>query len=350
MTAPKNGLVTRAAEITCEDDPMGGMRAARPTKADVARLANVSAATVSYVLNDVAGQTISEQTRAAVHAAAKELGYRPNLAARNLAVGASGVMLYIVPRIALGELLLEVGSRLTAALARHGVVLSMQFETDDGQNVVDAVADLNPIAVTSVFPLSGAALAAVTAAGIPQIHLGSAQLHAMGALHLTIGELRIDHLVARGHRKLAFAGSDIPTLRPLGEYWLEGLRVAAVKRGLPELTVAGVASDGSDAVDVVRGWMADGITAVCAQSDETAFVVLHGVREAGLRCPEDLAVMGVDAGALGAVSAPPLTSVGFDAETIVDVSVAAMMTELGYPTEGEPSSANVARLIQRAST
>jgi len=172
----------------------------------------------------------------------------------------------------------------------------------------------------------------------------------MGALHLTIGELRIDHLVARGHRRLAFAGSDIPTLRPLGEYWLEGLRVAAVKRGLPELTVGGVASDGSDAVDVVKGWMADGITAVCAQSDETAFVVLHGVREAGLRCPEDLAVMGVDASALGAVSAPPLTSVGFDAETIVDVSVAAMMTELGYPTEGEPSSANVARLIQRAST
>jgi DNA-binding LacI/PurR family transcriptional regulator len=126
--------------------------AARPTKADVARLANVSTATVTYVLNDVQGQTISAQTQAAVHAAAKELGCRPNLAARNLAVGASGVMLYIVPRIALGELPLEVGSRLTAALARHGVVLSMQFETDDGQNVVDAVADLNPIAVTSVFP------------------------------------------------------------------------------------------------------------------------------------------------------------------------------------------------------
>jgi DNA-binding LacI/PurR family transcriptional regulator len=89
---------------------------------------------------------------------------------------------------------------------------------------------------------------------------------------------------------------------------------------------------------------------VCAQSDEIAFLVLHGVRQAGLRCPEDLAVMGVDATALGAVSGPPLTSVGFDAETIVDVSVAAMIAELGYPSEGEPSSADVARLIQRAST
>jgi DNA-binding LacI/PurR family transcriptional regulator len=171
----------------------------------VARLANVSAATVSYVLNNVEGQTISPATRAAVRGAAKKLGYRPNLAARNLAVGGSGVVLYVVPRMALGELPMEVGSRLTTALARHGIVLSLQFETDDDQNVVDAIADLNPMAVTSVFPLSGDALAAVTEAGIPQIHVGSEQLRALGDLHLTVGEMRVDHLVSRGHRQLAFA-------------------------------------------------------------------------------------------------------------------------------------------------
>lgn len=330
--------------------PTGQSKSARPTKADVARLANVSTATVTYVLNDVAGQTISAQTRAAVRAAAEQLGYRPNLAARNLARGGSGVVLYVVPRISLGELLLEVGSRLTTALARHGVVLSLQFETDDGRNVVDAVADLNPIAVTSVFPLGGPALAAVTAAGVPQIHLGSARLHAMGALHTTIGAMRVDHLVARGHRQLAFAYSDVATLRPLGDYWLAGLTEAADARDLPPLATAAVATDGTDAADVVRRWTDAGVTAVCAQSDEVALVVLHGIRAAGLRCPEDLAVIGVDATTLGAVSAPPLTSVAFDAATIVDVSVAAMMTELGYPSVHEPSSADVARLIVRAST
>ncbi|TPG35221.1 LacI family DNA-binding transcriptional regulator [Mycolicibacterium hodleri] len=329
---------------------MGVKGAARPTKADVARLAKVSPATVTYVLNDVAGQTISAQTKAAVHAAAKELGYRPNLAARNLAVGGSGVVLYVVPRISLGDLLIEVGSRLTTALARHGVVLSLQFETEDGRNVVDAIADLNPIAVTSVFPLSGAALEAVTEARIPQIHLGSAQLHAMGKLDEAIGAMRVEHLVSRGHRRLAFAFSDLERVRPLGEYWLEGLRVAAAAHGLSELEIGTVATDGTDAADVVRRWVADGVTAVCAESDETAMVVLHGVREAGLDCPDDLAVMGVDARALGAVSGPPLTSVAFDAATIVDVSTAAMMAELGYPPLREPSSDNVARLIQRAST
>jgi DNA-binding LacI/PurR family transcriptional regulator len=204
--------------------------------------------------------------------------------------------------------------------------------------------------VTSVFPLSGAALDAVTEARIPQIHLGSAQLHAMGKLHNTIGEMRVDHLVERGHRQLAFAFSDVEQLRPLGEYWLAGLRAAADRRGLPALLIGTVAADGTDAAEVVRGWVAAGATAVCAESDETAMVCLHGVREAGLRCPEDLAVMGVDAGTLGAVSGPPLTSVAFDAETIVDVSTAAMLTELGYPPVKEPDSDNVARLIQRAST
>jgi DNA-binding LacI/PurR family transcriptional regulator len=316
----------------------------------VARLANVSTATVSYVLNNVEGQTISPATRAAVRSAAKKLGYRPNLAARNLAVGGSGVVLYVVPRMALGELPMEVGSQLTTALARHGIVLSLQFETDDDQNVVDAIAGLNPMAVTSVFPLAGDALAAVTEAGIPQIHIGSEQLRALGDLHLTVGEMRVNHLVSRGHRKLAFAYTDTERLRPLGDYWLDGLAVAAKEHNLPEIVVGTVSAEGTTAADVVTAWVGEEVTAVCAQSDETAYVVLHGLRQCGLRCPEDLAVIGVDARPLGAVSAPPLTSVSFDAKLIVDVAVAAMMAELGYPVDQEPSSTNVARLVERGST
>lgn len=329
---------------------MGVRGTSRPTKADVARLANVSTATVSYVLNNVAGQTISAQTRAAVHDAATRLGYRPNLAARNLASGGSGVVLYIVPRIALGELPLEVGSRLTTALARQGIVLSLQLETDDGQNIVDAVADLNPIAVTGVFPLTGPAAAAVDAAGIPQIYLGSEKLRALGALHQTVGQMRIDHLVSRGHRRLLFAYVDTPELRPLGDYWLAGLQEAAQRHGLPDLVIDTVAADGVDAAVSVRRWKDAGVTAVCTQSDETAFVVLHGMRQAGLSCPRDLAVMGVDAIPLGAVSGPPLTSVRFDPRLIVEAAVPAMMAELGYSLIGEQPGADAAILLIREST
>jgi DNA-binding LacI/PurR family transcriptional regulator len=162
--------------------------------------------------------------------------------------------------------------------------------------------------------------------------------------------MRVNHLVSRGHRKLAFAYTDTERLRPLGDYWLDGLRVAAKEHNLPEIVVGTVSAEGTTAADVVTAWVGEEVTAVCAQSDETAYVVLHGLRQCGLRCPEDLAVIGVDARPLGAVSAPPLTSVSFDAKLIVDVAVAAMMAELGYPVDQEPSSANVARLVERGST
>ena len=110
----------------------------RPTSSDVARLANVSQATVSYVLNGAAGQKISEKTQAAVWNAARELGYRRNLAARNLKAGRGGVVLFVFPRMGLGEWPLEAGGQVTKILARHGIVLSMQFETDDGSNVIEA--------------------------------------------------------------------------------------------------------------------------------------------------------------------------------------------------------------------
>ncbi|MBF6209232.1 hypothetical protein IU483_35070 [Streptomyces gardneri] len=53
-------------------------------------------------------------------------------------------------------------------------MLSLQFETEDGADTVDAIENLNPMAVASVLPLEGAALDAVAAAGIAQIHRGSA--------------------------------------------------------------------------------------------------------------------------------------------------------------------------------
>src|SRR5271168_3442850 len=146
-----------------------GAKVARPTTADVARLASVSTATVSYVLNKAEGRRISPQTREAVYRAAELLGYRPNFAARNLASGKSGVVLYVVPRVAVGEMPMQAGSRMTTELARMGLLQVQIFETEDDQHVIDAVENINPVAVTSLFPLSRGALSAVHAASIPHI-------------------------------------------------------------------------------------------------------------------------------------------------------------------------------------
>lgn len=320
----------------------------RPTKADVARQAGVSTATVSYVLNNVPGRTISAPTREAVHRAARELGYRPNLAARNLARGGSGVVLFVVPRVTLSAVSMEVCARMTGELARRGIMQILIFDTGDDTVLVDAVTTLDPVAVTGVYPLRGAALAAVEAAGVPNFHLGSSRLDELGDLHLRVGELQVEHLRERGHRRLGYAFSPDRDLRPIGEYWLAGLRAATRAAGLPEPATADL--DLRTAAGIVRGWHAGGVTAVCAQSDETAFLVLHGMRQAGLVCPGDLAVMGLDAIPLGEVAAPPLTTVVMDPGAIVDVATSAFMTALGFPAPPRTGGAELAKLVPREST
>jgi DNA-binding LacI/PurR family transcriptional regulator len=321
-------------------------KAVRPTTADVARLASVSTATVSYVLNDAEGRRISAETREAVHRAAKLLGYRPNLAARNLARGKGGVVLYVLPNVAVGEMPMQAGSRMTTELARQGLLQVQVFETEDDQHVVDAIGNLDPVAVASLFPLSGAALSVVEAADIPHIEVGT--LPALRCPHLSVGEMRVDHLGSRGHRRIAFAYTGVAKWRALGDYWFEGVERAARLRGLPPVRVGVITLD--DAADTVTGWAREGVTAVCAQSDEIACLVLYGIHQAGLSCPGDLAVIGVDASPLSAVSTPPLTTVEFNPRAVADAAVAAIFERLGIAAPPSPEPTEIARLIERSST
>ncbi|TCJ96569.1 LacI family DNA-binding transcriptional regulator [Nocardia alba] len=321
-------------------------RSARPTHADVARLANVSTATVSYVLNNSAGKRISARTREAVYRAAGQLGYRPNVAARNLARGESGVVLSILPRVAVGDMPIQAGSLMAAALAQYGLLQVQIFETEDYERIIDAIDNLDPIAVVSLFPLSSDARGKVRAAKVPLIEIGL--LPALGDPLLTVGAMRVGHLVSRGHRKIAFGRTDIAKWRALGDYWLQGIVDAARAHDLPPITVDEVTASG--AAELVTRWVRDGVTAVCAQSDEIAGLVLHGLREAGLRCPHDLAVIGIEANPMGALCDPPLTTVEYIPAAVADAAIAAVLTELGYPAPPAPRPTDVARLIVRAST
>src|SRR6201999_1002028 len=130
---------------------------------------------------------------------------------------------------------------------------------EDDRHVVDAIANLDPVAVTSLFPLGTAARTAVDEAGIPLIEIGT--LPALGDPHLFVGEMRVDHLVERGHKRIAFAYTGIAKWRALGDAWFEGVLRATRSRGLPQLAVGEVTVD--NAAEVVTGWVRDGITAVC---------------------------------------------------------------------------------------
>lgn len=327
-------------------DRTRGRRAPRPTGADVAKKANVSRATVSYVLNGVATQSISAKTREDVLKAAAELGYRPNLAARNLASGASGVILNVINDSAVGELGVAISSRLSSILGRYGLMQSLLFEEPDSKNLINAINDLRPVAVVSLFPLRRSALAALGRAKIPTINI---QNEAFSSLHMTVGEAQVAHLSSRGHQKIAFARSGAKQDEWLSDTRCEAVRAACRARGLDQPLIAELAVDGSNAQEVVTRWMQAGITAVCAYNDRVAMIVQYGMRSAKLRCPEDLALIGADADPIGFVSAPPLTTIAFDEAALIGLSLNALLSALGYSTENHMAGTALVSLVQRAS-
>ncbi len=119
-----------------------------PTSADVARLAGVSRATVSYVLNNTSAVRISEPTRRRVHEAAKELGYVPHAAARSLRAGHSRMVLMPAPTVPVGVLYSQFISELQWALGRLDYTVVQHGSVGlHGDEAARAWAELRPVAV-----------------------------------------------------------------------------------------------------------------------------------------------------------------------------------------------------------
>src|SRR6185312_15803984 len=119
----------------------------RVTSADVAKMAGVSRATVSYVLNDTPHQTISAGTRGRVLSAAAALGYAPSAAARTLRTGRSDIVLCLLPDWPIGD---EVGallSHLSSAFARRGLTFVVHPASRGDRPIAELWKAVTPAAV-----------------------------------------------------------------------------------------------------------------------------------------------------------------------------------------------------------
>ena len=119
------------------------------TGQDVADRAGVSRATVSYVLNDAAGQPISAETRARVLAAAAELGYTPHAAARQLRTGVSDLILLALPPWPLSHALTLCVSAFTQRLGELGYTALVDPATEEVAHLEHTLARVQPIALVA---------------------------------------------------------------------------------------------------------------------------------------------------------------------------------------------------------
>jgi DNA-binding LacI/PurR family transcriptional regulator len=284
----------------------------RVTSVDVARRAGVSQSTVSLVLSGKGRGRISARTEEMVRAAAAELGYRPNVAARTLRTGVARTVGLVVPDITnpfFGPMLR--GAQATAMRAGYTVMLvdigrDRMWEAQSIEALLAGPADGLLLFGASLPP--GAAQPAIA------IEMRSRELPVV-ALDVESGvDQAMTHLLELGHRRIGHlaSGFDAATFdmraQRLGERLAEaGLEPAPTVRA--PFTFAA-------ARDAAGPLFEAGVTAVFCDDDVLAGGLYLAARERGVRVPEDLSVVGFDDLAFAMVLDPPLTTVAADAEEL----------------------------------
>ncbi|MBA2810741.1 LacI family DNA-binding transcriptional regulator [Streptomyces sp. KM273126] len=303
-----------------------------PTSADVARLAGVSRATVSYVLNNTTAVRISEPTRRRVHEAARELGYVPHAAARSLRAGHSRMVLMPAPHVPANPLYSQFINEIQWALSRLDYTV-VQYGSIGlhGDEAARAWAELRPVAVivpgagigpkgVAVLKRSGAR--AVVTMG-PEPVEGA---HGMLLDHSELGRSAGAHLVAEGRRRI---GVVVPAERGLSIF--SGPRLAGVRQAAQgtdaTVTELPLAYQEEAAAELAARWRSLGLDAVFAYNDEYAMLLMRALQDQGIAVPGETAVIGADDLMLGRLLRPRLSTVhmelpaGRDLAELVDRAV-----------------------------
>lgn len=327
------------------------------TRNDVARLAGVSTAVVSYVVNGTKG--VSEDKRKRVLEAIEQLQYTPNAFARNLRTGRSQQIALV------GDTLeTQLFRRISEKLYERGFYSSLFYSVIEDAFIDRLIAmRFDAIYMTSN-RFSAEQINRIARSGIPVVHYRSRSYDGLDEHVASITpdlydgvKKSVDYLVLRGHRRFAF----VPPLkyRTSGinnnDYRTRAFSEALQAHGLASEPAYYLSRTGSmdqilsDVFEILTGSAQDmRPTAFIVSEDDEAVQILQYIEKLGLRVPEDVAVMGWGNSLFSKLISPRLTTVGFDMEAYTDKVTAAIERLLdGENVEDERVPV---RLIVREST
>lgn len=283
------------------------------TVAAIARLAGVSAPTVSKVLNGRPG--VSEATRSRVELLLREQGYRrPERVVRAASVE---VVFYGMQ----GQLAVDVMRGVTSIVADHGLAAAFtdaRHEELTGRSWARELLARRPTGVIAVhIGFTPEQHGLLTASGIPLVSLDPAgePLHpvpSVAAANRLGGIAAAQHLLDLGHRRIGIITG--PLERLCSRDRLEGTRAAMEAAGAPlEPRLLRKGQWFSFEEGAVFGrellGLAEPPTAVVCGNDLQALGVYEAARQAGVRIPEDLSVVGFDDISYTRWCGPPMTTV-----------------------------------------
>ncbi|BCJ39734.1 LacI family transcriptional regulator [Actinoplanes ianthinogenes] len=321
----------------------GSPHPARATSADVARLAGVSRATVSFVLNDTEPGRVSDATRAKVRAAAEQLGYVGHAAARALRAGRSNLVLMPATQAAIGRLVSDWLDDLQQALHEHGYTLVLHGGRGaDPVEVARVWAEMRPAAVLAPGPgLSPAAVELLHTAGVRAVIATGGEpvpgAHTVIFRQDELGRLAAAHLIERGRRRLAVLMPRERGLDVFAEERLAGVRAAAQGRDV-EVTPVPLGYDWDEALALARSW--PGLDGVFGYNDEYALLLIRALQEVGRAVPGEVSVAGADDLLLARIAQPALTSVR------IELGAATELAALVHRMIEEPAEPGVVDTIR----
>jgi LacI family transcriptional regulator len=304
---------------------------------DVARAAGVSPSTVSRVLTGDRSLRVAGETRARIVASAQRLQYTPSRAARAVRGGSSGALGFAVhdsgdpvhsevirgarkaaSRRGLAVLLADMGELAHDGAVFDGVVRSRSV---DGLLLLSVGADDDRMVADQVRGVVPAVVVADRAPGLAGVSLRDRDAAVVATRHL----------LDLGHRDVAhlrLGGSGHPGAERVGG-WQDALAAAGLPAREDRLVVGGcTAESGRVAVaELLRSGAPP--TGIVASTALTAVGALSALRDAGLRVPQDVSVIGIHDVFFAEHLSPPLTAVRLAMQALGDAAVELLVATLG---------------------
>jgi len=330
------------------------------TLRDVAAHAGVSLQTVSNVTNERTAR-VGEDTRAKVRAAIAALNYRPNAAARHLRKMPTGVLALAIPDL-VNPYFAEVSRVIVAEAAARGYIVLLDYTNWDREQELLVATGMRPHLIDGlILDAQRLTIADLTASPqVPIVLLGE-RLYGGPYDHVVIdnvaaARLATEHLIALDRRRIAVIGrqehstSNVSQMRLQG--YLEALD-AADRAADPRLQPSTGRWNHASGAAAMRALLAlpEPPDAVFCCNDMLSIGAISVLHQAGLRIPEDVAVIGFDDVDDAQFTVPPLTSIAPDKATIGRLVVELLIQRITGARAGPPQRFDQAfRLVIRQST
>ena len=331
----------------------------KASAADVAQLAGVSRTTVSFVVNNTPGKNIAEATRQRVLAAAAQLGYSPNEAARTLALSrrrSIGLLICHSQFVYTDAFIMRVVEGMTLAVNRARLQLVIQPIGLKEANYIGIAERLGLDGIVLINAHDNdpgldrvvrAGVPAVAMDYLPEVAIDQVYVDGRGAAHMAVSQL-----VHHGHRKIAMITHAQPVYAAARER-IAGYRACLEVAGIAprdDYILTGDFNERSGYQAMRRLLdLSDPPTGVFAGNDVIAYGALDAIHEAGLSVPDDVSLVGYDDDYLSRFVNPPLTTVALPAAGMGSTAVTVLMNRLDGEPDADPDGVARVKLDARLS-